>query len=155
MYIIPEDFISILEEVTAHHAGLQFLYSNPMFQERYIETVICRIYYDARCFTGQMYLSQFRQTKFLEAIESLQGHNDLNKIRNCFSYKYFYVLYCRFWAIDQDHDLLITKNDLLNYNGGILSDRLINQVIQFGKVPAFLKKDHPKDTLSYLDYVCK
>ncbi|CAO3666253.1 unnamed protein product [Rhizopus stolonifer] len=99
-----------------------------------------------------MNLSQFRQSRFKETIESLDNHNNLNEICNCFSYKHFYVLYCKFWAIDQDHDLSITKKDLIHYNGGTLSERIIHQIMQFGKVPAF-PRAVKKDVLTYLDFI--
>ena len=31
---------------------------------------------------------------------------------NFFSYEHFYVLYCKFWELDTDHDLVIDAKDL-------------------------------------------
>ena len=31
------------------------------------------------------------------------------KIMDYFSYKHFYVLYCRFWELDTDHDGVISR----------------------------------------------
>lgn len=33
-----------------------------------------------------------------------------------FSYEHFYVIYCKFWELDKDHDLLIDKHDLARHN---------------------------------------
>lgn len=65
------------------------------------------------------------------------------------------MLYCKFWAIDQDHDLLVFEHDLMSYNGGILSKKLIHQIMKYGKIPAFSRNGIRKDTLTYLDYICK
>ncbi|CAO3635414.1 unnamed protein product [Cunninghamella blakesleeana] len=136
-YICPEDFLPILEDVVLHHPGLQFLSDNIMFQERYIETVICRIFYDADCQNGKMTLKQFRKSHFVNSIKSLGCFTEVNNTNDCFSYKHFYVLYCKFWSLDQDHDLLITSFDLQNYNDQCLSPKLIQRIMQCGKIAAF------------------
>lgn len=108
-WLLPEDFLPVLEDIVLHHPGLRFLADNPMFQERYIETVICRLYYEARCPSGKMTMAQFRKSNFVQMIHSLGPNVDLNSTRDCFSYKHFYVLYCKFWTLDDDHDLIILR----------------------------------------------
>ncbi|KAL7309023.1 hypothetical protein PS15m_011156 [Mucor circinelloides] len=157
-WISPEDFLPVLEDVVLNHPGLKFLGDNPMFQERYIETVICRLYYDAKCASGRMRLSQFRKSNFTSMIQNLGPHIDLNNTRDCFSYKHFYVLYCKFWVLDDDHDLIISENNLANYNDGLLSKRLTRQIMQHGRIPAFarentLKPSSETRTLTYIDYI--
>ena len=34
------------------------------------------------------------------------------QITDYFSYEHFYVIYCKFWELDSDHDLLIDAQDL-------------------------------------------
>ncbi|GAN09009.1 Ser/Thr protein phosphatase 2A regulatory subunit B'' subunit alpha isoform 2 [Mucor ambiguus] len=156
--ISPEDFLLVLEDVVLNHPGLKFLGDNPMFQERYIETVISRLYYDGKCASGRMSLSHFRRSNFTQMIQNLGPHVDLNNTRDCFSYKHFYVLYCKFWVLDQDHDLIISESDLANYNHGLFSDKLTRQIMQHGRIPAFgrentLTKNSPARTLTYIDYI--
>ena len=38
------------------------------------------------------------------------------QIMDYFSYEHFYVIYCKFWELDADHDLLIDENDLMRHN---------------------------------------
>lgn len=38
------------------------------------------------------------------------------QIADYFSYEHFYVIYCKFWELDTDHDLLIDENDLMRHN---------------------------------------
>lgn len=33
-----------------------------------------------------------------------------------FSYEHFYVIYCKFWELDKDHDLFIDRADLARHN---------------------------------------
>ncbi|KAI8380712.1 hypothetical protein BD560DRAFT_386898 [Blakeslea trispora] len=154
-WISPEDFLPILEDIVIHHPGLQFLTDNPMFQERYIETVICTIFYQAKCKQGKMLLSHFRKSNFVHQISQLEPNTDLNNTKDCFSYKQFYVLYVKFWELDTDHDLIISATDLTNYNGGLFSSKLITQIMQYGRIPAFATREDQSDqlTLNYLDYI--
>ncbi|KAI9253663.1 hypothetical protein EDC94DRAFT_619391 [Helicostylum pulchrum] len=153
-WISPEDLLPVLEDVVLNHPGLKFLGDNPLFQERYIETVICRIYYDGRCAHGRMTLSHFRNCNFTQMIKNLSPDVDLNNTRDCFSYKHFYVLYCKFWVLDEDHDLIISESDLLNYNDGLLSAKITTQIMQHGRISAFARDDHLQETvLTYLDYI--
>ncbi|CDS14329.1 hypothetical protein LRAMOSA06499 [Lichtheimia ramosa] len=168
-WILPEDFLPVLEDIVLHHPGLRFLADNPMFQERYIETVICRLFYDAHCPSGKMTMPQFRKSGFTRMIQMLGPHVDLNTTRNCFSYKHFYVIYCKFWALDSDHDLIITESDLAKYNQAALGTRIIQCVMQNGRISAFARDNSDDDggtttsaiaqdstlSLSYLDYICK
>ena len=38
------------------------------------------------------------------------------QIVDYFSYEHFYVIYCKFWELDADHDLLIDEKDLMRHN---------------------------------------
>ncbi|KAI7848813.1 hypothetical protein BDC45DRAFT_540725 [Circinella umbellata] len=158
-WLLPEDFLPVLEDIVLHHPGLRFLADNSMFQERYIETVICRLYYEARCPSGKMTLSQFRRSDFANMIHMLGPNVDLNSTRDCFSYKHFYVLYCKFWTLDDDHDLIISEANLAKYNQAALAPRVVHRIMQCGRIAAFARDqsgsgvwgDTP--TLTYLDYI--
>lgn len=88
------------------------------------------------------------------------------------------MLYCKFWVLDEDHDLIISENDLLNYNDGLLSRKITRQIMNYGRIPAFTKADHtqqsnleegeeekqedlaqlllpPGNKLTFIDYICK
>ncbi|KAI9494967.1 hypothetical protein BDB00DRAFT_816474 [Zychaea mexicana] len=158
-WLLPEDFLPVMEDIVLHHPGLRFLADNPMFQERYIETVICRLYYEARCPSGKMTLAQFRRSDFAHMIHTLGPNVDLNSTRDCFSYKHFYVLYCKFWSLDDDHDLIISEANLAKYNQAALTPRVVHRIMQCGRIAAFARDqsggavwgDAP--TLTYLDYI--
>lgn len=63
-------------------------------------------------------MTELRRCNFLESVRQLQELDDINKFTDFFSYEHFYVLYCKFWEIDKDHILQITRHDLAAYNEG-------------------------------------
>lgn len=142
-----------------------------------------------------MTMAQFRKSNFVQMIHSLGPNVDLNSVRSihilsaallltryrfqtrdCFSYKHFYVLYCKFWTLDDDHDLIISEEDLAKYNQGALGPSVIQRIMQCGRIAAFardtgastssssisceatMEQDEAQQTpitLTYLDYICK
>ncbi|KAI8336334.1 hypothetical protein BC941DRAFT_514509 [Chlamydoabsidia padenii] len=151
-YLTPDDFLPVLQEIVMNHPGLQFLSDNSVFQEKYIETVICRLFYDADCSSGRMTLKQFRKSQFTDRVKTLGSYNELNNSFGYFSYKHFYVIYCKFWALDHDHDLKISASNLMEYNDRSLSPRIVQRIIQCGRMMN-LGRETPTDSLSFLDFV--
>jgi serine/threonine-protein phosphatase 2A regulatory subunit B'' len=83
----------------------------------------------------------------------------LCKTHDCFSYKHFYVLYCKFWLLDQDHDLIVSESDMLQYNSQVLTSRITSRVMECGKIAAFPREPHillntNEATLTYMDFIC-
>lgn len=52
-----------------------------------------------------------------------------------FSYEHFYVIYCKFWELDTDHDFLIGRENLIKYGNHALTYRIVeiifSQVLYF------------------------
>lgn len=46
----------------------------------------------------------------------MEEEDDINQITDYFSYEHFYVIYCKFWELDTDHDLYISQKDLARYS---------------------------------------
>lgn len=46
----------------------------------------------------------------------LEQEEDVNQLTEFFSYEHFYVIYCKFWELDTDHDLYIDQKDLGRHN---------------------------------------
>jgi hypothetical protein len=51
-----------------------------------------------------------------------------HKILKFFSYEHFYVIYCKFWELDTDHDFLLSKEDLLHYANCALSYLIVDRI---------------------------
>lgn len=58
-----------------------------------------------------------------------------------FSYEHFYVIYCKFWELDTDHDFFIDKENLIRYGNHALTyrivDRIFSQVCVHHMLPCF------------------
>ena len=52
----------------------------------------------------------------------------MRQVLKFFSYEHFYVIYCKFWELDTDHDFLIDKDDLLRYGNHALTYRIVDRV---------------------------
>ncbi|KAL8166668.1 hypothetical protein V2J09_008167 [Rumex salicifolius] len=133
-YLIQDDFKPILRELLATHPGLEFLQSTPEFQERYAETVIYRIfYYINRAGNGYLTLRELKRGNLTAAMQHADEEEDINKVIRYFSYEHFYVIYCKFWELDTDHDFFIDKENLIKYGNHALTYRILDRI--FSQVP--------------------
>ncbi|KAG9150185.1 hypothetical protein Leryth_009769 [Lithospermum erythrorhizon] len=124
-----EDFKPVLRELLATHPGLEFLQSTPEFQERYAETVVYRIfYYVNRLGNGHLTLRELKRSDLISAMQHADEEEDINKVLRYFSYEHFYVIYCKFWELDTDHDFLIDKENLIRYGNHALTYRIVDRI---------------------------
>ncbi|KAJ3690114.1 hypothetical protein LUZ61_019278 [Rhynchospora tenuis] len=133
-HLTKDDFKPILRELLATHPGLEFLQGTPEFQERYAETVIYRIYYFInKSGNGRITLRDLKHGNLVSAMQQLDEEEDINKVLRYFSYEHFYVIYCKFWELDTDHDFLIDKENLIRYGNHSLTYRIVDRI--FSQVP--------------------
>ncbi|XP_021742145.1 serine/threonine protein phosphatase 2A regulatory subunit B''beta-like isoform X2 [Chenopodium quinoa] len=133
-YLTQDDFKPVLRELLSTHPGLEFLQSTPEFQERYAETVIYRIfYYINRAGNGQLTLRELKRGNLIAAMQQADEEEDINKVLRYFSYEHFYVIYCKFWELDTDHDFFIDKENLIRYGNHALTYRIVDRI--FSQVP--------------------
>ncbi|KAJ1984897.1 Serine/threonine-protein phosphatase 2A regulatory subunit B'' subunit alpha [Dimargaris verticillata] len=145
--VLPDDFLVVLEDVIDNQPELEFLENLDVFKERYAETVIERVYYQAnRPFTRRLNLTDFRRINFLQALTDLETCVDGEGVDpNCFSYRHFYVIYCNFFDLDSDHDMLIDLNDLSRYHDQSLTPRILHRVMEGCGKPCELGQPTPQD----------
>lgn len=150
-YLVQDDFKPILRELLSTHPGLEFLQSTPEFQERYAETVIHRIfYYMNRSGNGRLTLRELKRGNLIDAMQHLDEEEDINKVLRYFSYEHFYVIYCKFWELDTDHDFFIDRENLIKYGNHSLTYRIVDRI--FSQVPQkFTSKVEGK--MNYEDFV--
>ncbi|XP_003789459.1 serine/threonine-protein phosphatase 2A regulatory subunit B'' subunit alpha isoform X1 [Otolemur garnettii] len=147
-----EDFIPLLQDVVDTHPGLTFLKDAPEFHSRYITTVIQRIFYTVnRSWTGKITSTEIRKSNFLQTLALLEEEEDINQITDYFSYEHFYVIYCKFWELDSDHDLYISQADLSRYNDQASSNRIIERI--FSGAVTRGKTVQKEGRMSYADFV--
>ncbi|KAM2052339.1 hypothetical protein FF2_033302 [Malus domestica] len=128
-YLTQDEFKPVLRELLATHPGLEFLQSTQEFQERYAETVIYRIfYYINRSGNGHLTLRELKRGNLIDAMQHADEEEDINKVLRYFSYEHFYVIYCKFWELDTDHDFLIDKENLIRYGNHALTYRIVDRI---------------------------
>ncbi|ESO88694.1 hypothetical protein LOTGIDRAFT_125808 [Lottia gigantea] len=128
-YLMYDDFKPLIQDIIETHPGLTFLLDAPEFHSRYVTTVISRIFFCAnRSWTGKLTVQEIRRSNFLQIVDMLEREEDINEVTDFFSYQHFYVIYCKFWELDRDHDLFIDKRDLFRHNDHALSMRVIDRI---------------------------
>ncbi|KAI1702891.1 EF-hand domain pair domain-containing protein [Ditylenchus destructor] len=163
-HISKEDFMPMLMDLIHTHPGLHFLKDAPQFHSKYCEVVIVRIFWNVnRSWTGLITPEELRRSNFLETLHSLEEVTDINKITDYFSYEHFYVTYCKFWEIDTDHDMVISRDDMRQHCNGALTDRIIDRIFSAAvirtppeqrthRVPGPVRTQ-PIETIGFEDFV--
>ncbi|KAL6752232.1 hypothetical protein V8C86DRAFT_2761140 [Haematococcus lacustris] len=150
-YLTYEDFSPVLDMLLRHHPGLEFLAGTAEFQKKYAETVVYRIFYTLnKSGNGRLTMRELRRSDLVEALEALDQEDDINKVLKYFSYEHFYVIYCKFWELDTDHDFLVSRKDLAHYSQGALSFQIVDRIFQ--QVARRFTSSVP-DMMSYEDFV--
>ena len=109
----PGDLTPFMEELLSFHPGLEFLGSTPEFQEKYTRTVIARAFFEwDPAGRSAITLPMLRRSNLVAAFLEVDVQEDINQVNEYFSYEHFYVLYCKFWELDSDHDYLLSREDL-------------------------------------------
>ena len=113
--LVPADIEPLVMDIVSTHPGLEFLRSAPEFHSRYVITLVARLMYSVSAWDQRLSLAKFRRTGFTQVLDSLDTIDDINNEAKFFSYEHFYVIYCKFWELDSDHDLKIGPTDLAKY----------------------------------------
>jgi len=130
-FLTRDSFSPLVDEVVDRHPGLQFLKSHPEFQARYSQTVKARIFYKVNKMANeQLSLRELKRSNFCQVLSLLDEEDDINKIHDYFSYEHFYVIYCKFWELDEDHDFEIDIKDLMRYDDFALTTKVIQRVME-------------------------
>ncbi|KAF8065627.1 B''ALPHA [Scenedesmus sp. PABB004] len=145
------DFRPLLQAVLQYHPGLEFLADTPEFQARYAETVIYRIFYTInRSGSGRMSFRELRRSDLLDALFALEREEDINRVSRYFSYEHFYVVYCKFWELDSDHDFSLDRTDLARYANCGLTYQIVERI--FEEAPRKFSSGVP-GKMGYEDFV--
>ncbi|WRX23545.1 EF-hand domain - like 10 [Theobroma cacao] len=99
---------------------------------------------------GHLTLRELKRGNLIDAMLHADEEEDINKVLRYFSYEHFYVIYCKFWELDTDHDFLIDKENLIRYGNHALTYQIVNRI--FSQVPRkFTSKVEGK--MGYEDFV--
>ncbi|KAJ3206541.1 Serine/threonine-protein phosphatase 2A regulatory subunit B'' subunit alpha [Dinochytrium kinnereticum] len=131
--VVPEDFEILLADLLDNHPAFEFLAGSPAFQARFSETVIARLFYlNPRCGRKSMTLREFRKLGLVKMLKEVElATNSLGvTMPSVFSYKDFYVIYCKFWELDRDRDMRLQLADLEFYGRRALSRAALSRVVE-------------------------
>eukprot|EP01060_Flectonema_neradi_P029593 TRINITY_DN4125_c0_g2_i1.p1 TRINITY_DN4125_c0_g2~~TRINITY_DN4125_c0_g2_i1.p1 ORF type:complete len:707 (+),score=121.25 TRINITY_DN4125_c0_g2_i1:67-2121(+) len=152
-HIIPSDLTPLIREILLVHPGLEFLKVTPDFQDRYADTVRIRIMYSTAMRDDSIITwADFCNSTLFDVLHILDTESDINVSNKTeyFSYEHFYVLYCKFWELDTDHDFYLSKEDLAKYGNYCLTSGIIDRI--FSGKGRMLRSDVP-GKMSYEDFV--
>ncbi|SCN61396.1 phosphatase 2A regulatory subunit-related protein, putative [Plasmodium chabaudi adami] len=128
-YLEFKDFDLYLREILKRNKSLHFLLEHSEFLERYIESVIVRIFYHIDINdTNKIYLNDFRKHNLAHIWCSLDDSIRVQHIKQYFSYSHFYVYYCTFCQTSSCKDMLIDDNDLYRFDNHSLNDFIVNRI---------------------------
>ncbi|XP_077610852.1 uncharacterized protein LOC144223936 [Crocuta crocuta] len=130
-YLVQEDFVPFLQDVVNTHPGLAFLKEASEFHSRYITTV--------STWPGRLPGCSGRVGFGWQNVALLEEEADINQLTEYFSYEHFYVIYCKFWELDTDHDLLIDAQDLARHNDHAISTKMIERIFS-GAVTRYVSR---------------
>ncbi|KAH8620645.1 EF hand domain [Trypanosoma vivax] len=151
-YLLPEDFRGYIRVLLENHPGLTLLKSTPDIQNKYMETVIHRIFYDLDHLNrGYITYAEMECSGFIDALRQVDATDDINSVLRYFSYKHFYVLYTRFWELDCDHDMLLSRQDVLRYAPEETMNSIVADRILMGL--GYRSKFAVKDRINYEEFV--
>ena len=71
------------------------------------------------------------------------------------------MIYCKFWELDSDHDLLIDMDALLRHDNYSLSSRIVRRIMMGSGLAKYSKssgggdgkEESPK--MTYKEFICK
>lgn len=150
-FVTHDDLRPVILGIIMSHPGLAFLKGASEFQDRYAETVIYRIFYALNASgTKRLSLRDIKRGKLLQAIQSVEMNEDVNSCTKFFSYEHFYVIYCKFWDLDTDHDFLLSRDDFLRYGNHALTYRIADRLFNGAARP--LSSGVP-NRMGYEDFV--
>ncbi|UJR21734.1 hypothetical protein I4U23_024809 [Adineta vaga] len=150
-YLTVDDWDYLVQDIIDTHPGLKFLREAKEFHSRYIKTVVGRVYYNCnRSWSGKLTIQELRRSNFIQTFDRLEQEDDINRIHDYFSYEHFYVIYCKFWELDSDHDLFISRDDLAKHCNGAISNKMIDRIFS-GAISSSSNMKEGK--MSYYEFV--
>lgn len=164
-YLTKKDFEPLIKEILYNYPGLKFLReSNQDFHWKYIECVICTIfYYNDKSRNNKLELKELQKSNLFSILNLFNDYNDNNKQlistmsikNNYFSYQHFYVIYTKFWELDIDEDNLLSIDDLIKYDDYSLTPIVCHRIINghWKKIKKKQTNNNNKNVMDFNDFI--
>jgi len=149
--LTKDDLLPLLRAIVHYHPSLEFLSDHPEFQDRYTETVSYRIFYTVnKSRNGKISQRELKRSDFIDALFELDAEQDINRVLRYFSYEHFYVIYCKFWELDKDHDFYLDRNDLIRYGCHCLTYKIVDRIFD---TVVLTKNGMEEEKMDYEEFV--
>ncbi|CAI4226997.1 unnamed protein product [Auanema sp. JU1783] len=143
-HLTRSHFVPLVMDVIHSHPGLEFYRSSVEFHDKFCDVVISRIFWNVhRPWAHSLTAQDIRKSDLLEKIRDLQTDEDINKNFRYFSYEHFYVIYCNFWELDTNHDMLINRSDLERHGKYAIPRVIVDRIFSGAIRPASKIKKLP------------
>ena len=153
-FLVKSDLLPLVREILWLHPGLEFLRASSEFHDFYISTVICRVFYCADTTkNGRINVRELRRSNFLDILGLLDEEGDINEMFEYFSYEHFYVIFTKFWELDEDGDDELTTQDLLKYEDYALTPKVVHRIMAGSAKKGRSNQKDMAMTMSYEDFV--
>lgn len=148
--IFPSDLAPFVRAMVDTHPSLSFLKDEVLFQEKFIEFIITRCFYQMDSnLRGTVGLKSFRKINLARIFLNAERMADLNDSHHIFNYQHFYVTFCRFYDLDSDNDGFITKDDLMKFNEYGISPIIIERFFDSKFYP---RSANRKETIDFTSF---
>jgi len=130
--VTPAVLLPFVQSMADNHPSLSFLKSTTEFHEFYVHVCVMRLFYVASsrgaAGNGSIVYKEFKACSMASRLKHVEDEEDINMFTDSFSYCHFHVIYCKFWELDEDRDMLLCRRDLLRYGGGTLSPLIVERI---------------------------
>jgi serine/threonine-protein phosphatase 2A regulatory subunit B'' len=99
---------------------------------------------------SKLTLADLARSNLVRVLHYVDQEPDINKVMDYFSYEHFYVLYCKFWELDADHDFLLDREDVVKLCNYALTYRIVDRIFAGACRP--LHSGVP-DRVGYQDFI--
>ena len=165
-YLVPDDFRPMLMSFINSHPQLEFFnevaYHN--LHEAFVTAITASLFYSVGAWRSQkMYFRQFASLNLPEVLhylEHVEDNDTFNSVDH-FSYDQFYVFYVKFVQLDENSDLVLSREEFMEYEEGRFTRKLVERIFQLnvggGKMDfwswvIFLLADIDKTTAMSVEY---
>lgn len=128
-YLEFKDFDIYIREILNRNKYLKFFLGHVEFSERYIESVIVRLFYQIDLNdTIRIYLNDLRKHDLAHTWCYFDDNTQVQNVRKYFSYAHFYVYYTTFCQISSCKDMLIDDSDLYRFDNHALNGFIVSRI---------------------------
>lgn len=148
-YLIQSDLAPYLAALMHTHQSLRFLESEPALQSSFAKCIISRTFYalDSEC-RGRITKRSLANSNFCDCLVAVDAANDVSDVSDFFSYEHFYVIFTKFWQLDEEEKGKITSEQVASYDDGRIPLTLVRRFHK--QLPP---GDRQQDIWSFTDFV--